>query len=107
MKHVRRPLSVASKVEDEKDAQVKEEGMDDLYGIKEEEGSEKKRKDFKSKQKDELRRSGKSLVRLSSSHLLMVSIDERWAEAFDAKISLLVNKDTIDVRDYGGRRYEE
>lgn len=36
-----------------------------------------------------------------------MAIDERWLEWLDNRISLLINRDGIDVRDYGGKRYEE
>lgn len=33
--------------------------------------------------------------------------DERWLDWFDAKIALLINRDGVDPRDYGGKDYEE
>ena len=109
MKHVRRPLSALSRSQDEKDAKAKEEALDDLYENKDDDGIEKKPKENKNRQKDELRKSGKLIIVPSFTQTLtcIVSIDERWTEAFDAKISLLVNKDTIAVREYGGIRPEE
>lgn len=36
-----------------------------------------------------------------------VCADERWLEWFDTKIALLINKDGVDPRDYGGKSYDE
>ncbi|EGO01534.1 hypothetical protein SERLA73DRAFT_176851 [Serpula lacrymans var. lacrymans S7.3] len=33
--------------------------------------------------------------------------DERWLEWFDLKIALLINRDGIDPRDYGGKSYDD
>jgi hypothetical protein len=33
--------------------------------------------------------------------------DERWLEWFDTKIALLINKDGVDPRDYGGKSYDD
>ncbi|KAI0824652.1 hypothetical protein BC628DRAFT_1377138 [Trametes gibbosa] len=33
--------------------------------------------------------------------------DERWLEWLDSKIALLINRDGVDPRDYGGKSYEE
>ncbi|KAH9850035.1 hypothetical protein C2E23DRAFT_837171 [Lenzites betulinus] len=33
--------------------------------------------------------------------------DERWLEWLDSKIALLINRDGVDPRDYGGKNYEE
>jgi len=33
--------------------------------------------------------------------------DERWLESLDMKIAVLINRDDVDPRDYGGKSYEE
>ncbi|KIY45137.1 hypothetical protein FISHEDRAFT_67104 [Fistulina hepatica ATCC 64428] len=33
--------------------------------------------------------------------------DERWLEWHDAKLALLISRDTVDPRDYGGKNYDE
>ncbi|KAG6375071.1 hypothetical protein JVT61DRAFT_3855 [Boletus reticuloceps] len=33
--------------------------------------------------------------------------DERWLEWFDTKIALLINRNGVDPRDYGGKSYDE
>ncbi|TFK28692.1 hypothetical protein FA15DRAFT_584107 [Coprinopsis marcescibilis] len=33
--------------------------------------------------------------------------DDRWLEWLDSKIALLINRDGVDPRDYGGKSYEE
>lgn len=36
-----------------------------------------------------------------------VQTDERWLEWLDSKIALLINRDGVDPRDYGGKSYDE
>jgi D-lyxose ketol-isomerase len=36
-----------------------------------------------------------------------VFADERWLESLDMKIAVLINRDGIDPRDYGGKSYDE
>ena len=33
--------------------------------------------------------------------------DDRWLDWLDSKVALLINRDGIDVRDYGGKSYDE
>ena len=37
----------------------------------------------------------------------LTSADERWLEWFDTKIALLINREGVDPRDYGGKSYDE
>ena len=37
----------------------------------------------------------------------MYSADEKWLESLDMKIAVLINRDGVDPRDYGGKSYEE
>ena len=39
--------------------------------------------------------------------LLMVRLDERWLDWLDSKVALLVNRDGVDPRAYGGKNYDE
>ena len=34
-------------------------------------------------------------------------LDERWLDWLDSKIALLINRDDVDPRVYGGKSYEE
>jgi len=34
-------------------------------------------------------------------------LDERWLDWLDSKIALLINRDGVDPRVYGGKSYEE
>jgi len=34
-------------------------------------------------------------------------VDERWLEWLDSKIALLISRDGVDPRDYGGKSYDE
>ena len=34
-------------------------------------------------------------------------IDERWLEWLDSKIALLINREGVDPRLYGGKSYDE
>ena len=34
-------------------------------------------------------------------------LDERWLDWLDSKIALLINRDGVDPRVYGGKNYDE
>jgi len=34
-------------------------------------------------------------------------LDERWLEWLDSKVALLINRNGVDPRDYGGKSYDE
>lgn len=34
-------------------------------------------------------------------------LDERWLDWLDSKIALLINRDGVDPRAYGGKNYDE
>lgn len=36
-----------------------------------------------------------------------LSIDERWLDWLDSKIALLIDRDGVDPRNYGGKHYDE
>lgn len=40
-------------------------------------------------------------------HVEKKKLDERWLEWLDSKIALLINREGIDPRDYGGKSYDE
>lgn len=75
----------------------------------------------KSKTKEKERENGKSrhdardwkrnglFVKDSEVKTLLTSVflDERWLEWLDSKIALLINRDGVDPRIYGGKSYEE
>lgn len=37
----------------------------------------------------------------------MYSLDERWTEWIDNKVSMLVNRSNMDPVEFGGKSYEE
>jgi hypothetical protein len=39
--------------------------------------------------------------------ILRFAKDERWVEWLDSKMALLINRDGVDPRDYGGKSYDE
>lgn len=52
------------------------------------------------------------MVGLIRPHFILILIstsqdDRRWLDWLDNKIALLINKDGVDVRDYGGKDYAE
>ncbi|KAL1744623.1 hypothetical protein HDZ31DRAFT_38253 [Schizophyllum fasciatum] len=87
VKHERKPLSAALGGDEAMD--VKEEGAQDQEEGKKEEDGEKK--------KDRRRDGGRDWKRN----------DERWLEWHDSKLALLVSRDEVDPRDYGGKNYDE
>ncbi|TCD62735.1 hypothetical protein EIP91_006460 [Steccherinum ochraceum] len=90
VKHVRKPFASAVKPESKAaDAQTSDEVTDGE--VKKEEG-EKDKSPFKEKFSDK-RDPGRN--------------DERWIEWLDSKIALLVDRNGVDPRDYGGKHPDE
>ncbi|PPQ68654.1 hypothetical protein CVT24_005385 [Panaeolus cyanescens] len=96
-KHVRKPLTKAMideiKAESEKAEQEKrsKEDADGDIGMTSDDKEKAKDKDAKPKHDNrEWKRN-----------------DERWIENHDAKIALLINREGVDPRDYGGKSYED
>ncbi|KAF8211602.1 hypothetical protein K438DRAFT_1903521 [Mycena galopus ATCC 62051] len=103
LKHERKPLSkmlleelkaaeAAEKAASEKEKKPKEEDGDEAAG--EEKEKEKEKETNKGSGRD---RGDKDWRRT----------DERWVEWLDSKIALLINRDGVDPRDYGGKSYDE
>lgn len=54
------------------------------------------------------KRNGAQALRHSFPHLADPRRkDERWLDWLDSKIALLINRDGVDPRDYGGKSYDE
>ena len=72
-------------------------------------GDKRKERDTKTGEVKDAKRNGKSPVdNTMNPRLIYVwRKDERWAEWLDNKIALLINRGGIDVRDYGGKDYDE
>lgn len=34
-------------------------------------------------------------------------VDDRWAESLDQKIELIINRDGVDAKEFGGKDYDE
>ena len=60
--------------------------------------------------KTRIRANGRRVVRLHCS-LIAVSLrgstEDRWLEWLDSKIALLLDRDSVDPRAYGGKSYDE
>ncbi|KAJ6567356.1 hypothetical protein DFH09DRAFT_1034534 [Mycena vulgaris] len=100
LKHERKPLSkmlleemkaaeAAEKAEKEKKPKTEEEA--------EEVPGEEKEKEKETKGSGKDRANDRDWRRT----------DERWVEWLDSKMALLVNRDAVDPRDYGGKSYDE
>ncbi|KAF6762475.1 hypothetical protein DFP72DRAFT_956970 [Ephemerocybe angulata] len=103
IKHVRKPLlktaapaeeqqkqSEAASKSEEQSTSATEEGK-----AKEDEGAEKVAESQKEKKET------KTFIGKDRHG------DERWLEWLDTKLALLINRDEVDPRDYGGKLYEE
>ncbi|CDO74626.1 hypothetical protein BN946_scf184325.g13 [Trametes cinnabarina] len=89
VKHVRKPMSKMLLQEVQAEAQKAEKS------VKIEDGGEApKEKETSAKDKPAENRDWKRN-------------DERWLEWLDSKVALLINRDGVDPRDYGGKSYEE
>ena len=104
IKHVRKPLSKmmlqelqaaeaqkAEKVEEDADAPKKEE-----TGAKE-----------KTAEARDWKRNGMLIVPCNGTQRLTSFTDERWLEWLDSKVALLIDRNGVDPRDYGGKSLEE
>ncbi|EPT02795.1 hypothetical protein FOMPIDRAFT_1022699 [Fomitopsis schrenkii] len=90
VKHVRKPMSkaLAEEVKAAEAAQAQKVEEDKIKVDGEEKPKETVNKD-KSENRDWKRN------------------DERWLEWLDAKVALLINRNGVDPRDYGGKSYDE
>ena len=112
LKHVRKPLSKTMleevKAAEAEKAEKEKEGKEDEEDI---EKDEKKEKESPVKEKvvdnRDWKRNGLSacLVFLHLPNLRF--LDERWLEWLDSKIALLIDRDGVDPRNYGGKHYDE
>ncbi|KAI0069110.1 hypothetical protein BV25DRAFT_1818065 [Artomyces pyxidatus] len=91
IKHVRKPISKAAL--EEYKAAVAEKAQK-VKEVKEEEGAPEKEKEPPAKEDP-------SDIRDWRRN------DERWLDWLDSKIALLINRDGVDPRQYGGKSYDE
>ena len=79
--------------------------------VKAEDGSETaKEKEAATKEKPAENRDWKRNGKVHCAHFVYAAnlcTDERWLEWLDSKVALLINRDGVDPRDYGGKSYEE
>jgi len=93
VKHVRKPMSKAllQEVKAAEAQKAEKEQRAEVEG--DEEKQKEKDKETFSKEKTENRDWKRN--------------DERWLEWLDSKVALLINRNGVDPRDYGGKSYEE
>ncbi|KAI5122188.1 hypothetical protein M0805_007085 [Coniferiporia weirii] len=114
IKHVRKPLSklLAAEVaqQSESTSKVKEEDKDvKVEGEEGKDGAEKGKEDEK-KEKVPLDKSKDGMLRereKGGEARDWKRNDERWLDWLDNRIALLINRDGVDVRDYGGKHYDD
>lgn len=133
IKHIRKPLpkAPAPETEQKREASPKPKEEDQENATKAEDDGEedraKEEKEDEKKEKEPLDKGKEGMLRErdakgseqrdwkrnGTSHELLLldctdtSVEDRWLEWLDNRIALLINKDAIDVRDYGGKHYEE
>ena len=96
--HVRRPLSKAA---------LDEYLSTDAEKERTAQGDETDGKDGGQKDNRDWKRAGTSTFVYVLRHLFIVVLDERWLENLDSKMALLISRDEVDPRTYGGKSYEE
>jgi hypothetical protein len=101
LKHARKPVSKAmlEALETERASKINDD-----------EKEEKERAAVKERSGDnrEWKRHGVfSGLGLHSRGVINCREDERWTEWLDTKVALLINRDVVDPRDYGGKSYDE
>ena len=114
MKHVRKSLS-KTMIDEIKAAEAEKENFrrdDENKPIGEGDTEEKN----KSKDKDGKKVDGRDWKRNGMYRIAVVCLvlslsilfsDERWLESLDMKIAVLINREGVDPRDYGGKSYDE
>ncbi|KAJ6627363.1 hypothetical protein B0H10DRAFT_1994098 [Mycena sp. CBHHK59/15] len=100
LKHERKPLSKML-LEELKAAEAAEKAEKEKK-LKTEADAEEMPMDEKEKEKD-IKGPGKD----RSNDKDWKRTDERWLEWLDSKMALLINRDGVDPRDYGGKSYDE
>lgn len=131
MKHVRKPLSekaveeivaarekakqqgedveMAQEVKSD-DAKPEEQAGDGEEATQEKDKEQVKEKEKENKDKSaenrEWKRNGEIECPTSVTQTDNV-LDERWIDWLDQKVALLINRDGVDPRDYGGKNYDE
>ena len=106
-------LKVAEAEKAEKERKVKDEDNVMTNDDKEKNNKEKEResngKQGKHNDSRDWKRNGLltlfRALRQKSGHLSV--LDERWLDWLDSKIALLINRDGVDPRVYGGKSYDE
>jgi hypothetical protein len=98
---------------DEREAEAngdQRDGDDGLTGEKPKLPDDRELGGGRSKDRD-VTRAGQSsalhFVRKPSSNDKLLRLDTKWLETFDSKIAVLINRDGVDPRDYGGKDQQE
>ena len=108
-------LRAAPPVGDERETTETETNGDQQDGDEEPTGeklkvSEEKESGGRYKDKD-ITRAGQFAafppIRKSSANDKLLRLDFKWLEGFDSKIAVLINRDGVDPRDYGGKDQQE
>ncbi|KAJ7727954.1 hypothetical protein B0H16DRAFT_1383253 [Mycena metata] len=102
LKHERKPLSKLQ-LEEIKAAEAAEKAEKEKKEVKKEDEGEEAPTEEKEKEKEkEQKTPGKDRGDRDWRRT-----DERWVEWLDSKIALLINREAVDPREYGGKSYDE
>jgi hypothetical protein len=108
IKHERKPLvSTSSESKSLETEHVEKEKKGDDSEKDGAEQEKEREKDGKERRDDKRNGDSSKRITFTLSDLNSYSIDGRWLEWLDSKIALLINRDGVDPRDYGGKLYEE
>lgn len=117
VKHLRKPLSKMllqelKVAEAEKAEKADKTQTAEGDGEQEQEQDKPKDKDTSAKDKSnenrDWKRNGRCcLISCCFKNLVLAISDERWLDWLDSKIALLINRDGVDPKEYGGRSYDE
>ncbi|KAJ2923984.1 hypothetical protein H1R20_g13116, partial [Candolleomyces eurysporus] len=101
IKHIRKPLPKPSASSEEQKPVAAEMKMETESSAKEEakeEGGDKQADGQKDKEKEKEKEKEKKDS---------ASKDDRWLEWLDSKLALLISREEVDPREYGGKSYDE
>ncbi|VDC04076.1 unnamed protein product [Peniophora sp. CBMAI 1063] len=115
--HVRRPLTYAMRLDLEREEQKKREKAEKEREEKELADKVKDEQDMEAdgqakdraegeEQKEESKKESVKQDKLAEAKDWKRN-DERWIEWLDSKVALLLKRDEVDPREYGGKAYEE
>lgn len=107
VKHVRKPWSNDHKESRISDTLAAEDNADGDTQGKEDDGKERPLAREKQSESKDARKNGAYGFTLVADNYRELSSDERWLDWLDSKLALLLERNAVDPRAYGGKHPDE